>query len=87
MLTGHPWIGGSYDELNPQPHGGWTFGEDHADGSHTLGFDCAHCDDMMPGYHGPHGRARLTYRTMEFVEAQLREMAVAAEAAWIATKS
>lgn len=53
LLEGHPWYGKGYDDIDVCIHGGLTFagelkcGDADLDTGFWIGFDCAHCYDML----------------------------------------
>lgn len=79
---GHEWFGRGYDDLDVRVHGGLTYADSELSCFKTagsdawwIGFDCAHHGDKSPfrsyewesDYPG-------TYKTMEYVEEELKEM-------------
>ena len=50
-------------------HGGLTFSEE-VNNEWLLGFDCAHINDLQPGYMNTSG----TYRDMEYVRIELESL-------------
>jgi hypothetical protein len=78
LPKGHPWGDVGCDDIEAQPHGGWTYASRNDDGSVTFGFDCAHAGDIMP-MHAPFC-VKDTYKTIEFVTRELEAMAAAARA-------
>jgi hypothetical protein len=85
---GHPWHGRHYDSLDADVHGGLTFARAVAVVAgvrtrHWLGFDCAHCYDLVPGLgHATRAyRHDLVYRDAAWVRAQVERLAEQAAAA------
>lgn len=55
-------------------HGGITYGELVGE-NYILGFDCAHCEDLVPGMHESLELPFLQiYRSMQYVEEELKEL-------------
>jgi hypothetical protein len=71
----HPWHGVFYDDApvaNITVHGGITYAEAD-DKGWKVGFDCAHLYDLLPGHkHPPIEEA--TYRDLDFVKEQVRQV-------------
>jgi len=88
---GHPWHGGAHDDLNPMVHGGLTYSgfcqgrichvarPGEPENVFWVGFDCAHAGDLVPGLRLR--STRDTYRTLAYVQDQLRGLAAAASRA------
>ena len=74
-----PYIAPSnYNDFWPDVHGGWTFSSDrkpngNPDGLVWFGFDCADCDDIVPG--GRFIHEWQTYRTIQYVREELERVA------------
>ena len=83
--AGHPAFKQDYDSveiIDPEycPHGGLTYGSDHAphekpDGRWWLGFDCAHLGDLVPGISTDRNNPENHYRNMAYVEAETEKLA------------
>lgn len=56
------------DELGFCP----IFSEDQEETTRWVGFDCAHADDLIPGYSCSNG----TYRDIDYVSAEVQRLAV-----------
>lgn len=73
LPPGHPWHGFGYDEIDAAIHGGLTYAQGSADGSHWIGFDCSHygdaADPTLPNYREDFFRQGVI-RTREYVEEQ-----------------
>lgn len=85
----HPDFKKEYDNVDVKVHGGLTYANLCQGGiCHVpdpgmpetvwwLGFDCGHCDDLMPGFDLPSLRHRIgAYRTQAYVEREVRNLAV-----------
>jgi hypothetical protein len=79
LPQGHKLVGESYNSKvleNIRVHGGLTY-SGYVDGSWTLGFDCAHGGDYVPGleeltqYGLGHWQDPNTYKTIDYVKEQL----------------
>jgi len=82
----HPWIHLHYDKVPVEVHGGLTFAGTLSRASLDkiapwwLGFDCAHFNDLVPGYNS-FGRTPssfnkgATYRTITYVLNELESLA------------
>jgi len=94
MPPGHPWHGRDSDDVDVQVHGGLTYaGKCNGVICHVprdgepadvfwLGFDCAHCGDLVPFMFARHGGyPGDVYRDLTYVQKQTRELAEAAAAA------
>lgn len=53
-------------------HGGVTYHQEH-DEFFRIGFDCAHADDLCPGYSGMLGRG--IYRDLPYVKSECESLA------------
>lgn len=82
----HEYHGKDYDDVPVEVHGGLTYASDRAprkdpDGLWYLGFDCAHCGDLIPGianYVGaPYTDLGDTFKDLDFVKREC--MALAAQ--------
>lgn len=75
---GHPAWGIFYDGLDLRAHGGITYSgklywkRDAA--GWAIGFDCSHYIDATPYDVFRYGECKGTYRTLEFVKAELRSL-------------
>lgn len=61
-------------------HGGLTYSENHKpygkpDGLWWFGFDCAHCDDLIPGLNTDHHMQHQIYRDQSYVVAECQSLA------------
>lgn len=88
---GHPAHGKIDHDVDVEVHGGLTYAnpcmEDgpichkpepgEPDDIWWLGFDCAHCFDIMPKYHGQSSFAgeRRSYRNITYVTEQIKSLA------------
>lgn len=75
---GHPWHGKGYDEVRAEAHGGLTYANANAeDGSHWLGFYCAHYGDAqdpdLPNYDTMRSFSGCV-RSQEYVEQECRSL-------------
>jgi len=81
--AGHPHHGKPYQDLDYSVHGGLTFSnseapaKEFAEGEFWIGFDCAHCDDYMPGNVDriQLGDRPVVYRDIEYVTEQCKQLA------------
>jgi hypothetical protein len=48
LPEGHPWIDQDYREIATNVHGGLTFAQ-HRRNGYTVGFECCHYKDKVPG--------------------------------------
>lgn len=86
---GHPWYGKDYDDPvleHVAVHGGLTFADYKDDGlGWTVGFDCGHGFDLMPGLMDNEVMKRtqrmtrgtpfpITYKDIEFARRQARRL-------------
>jgi hypothetical protein len=94
VLTGHPWYGADYSNINADAHGGLTFAEPDVacdnggpDNGYWVGFDCAHCDDAADPLliRPPNKECKVLscgeIRTQEYVESECRSLCEQAAAA------
>ncbi len=70
-----------YDNIPADVHGGLTFSDQFNDGGKLwwIGFDCAHLNDMQPGYlRRKYGSclAEGTYRDMNYVKSETEKLAL-----------
>lgn len=90
---GHPWFEKNYDEVEVYVHWGLTYAghcngpichlpkPGEPDNVWWLGFDCAHCDDLMPGMnaqlrrHGGAGFDWGVYRDLDYVRNEIKKLA------------
>lgn len=78
LPDGHPWNGKGYDELldDTDVHGGLTYSNHHDDdgeGTWTVGFDCGHCDDVVPAL--GHTWEGASPKGWDYVEQQCKSLA------------
>lgn len=84
----HPWAQKGYDDMRMADnewvdvHGGLTYSTDHApnekpDGHWWLGFDCAHCGDLVPymAKRGGHLDREESYKDWAYVKAEATKLA------------
>jgi hypothetical protein len=85
LPKGHKYYGKQYDEIPLDVHGGLTYAEGKKNNVWTIGFDCAHFGDLIPGIYelrlhgGPlyginFDRDDDIYRTVSFVENELKSL-------------
>lgn len=81
---GHPWYKKDYDFIDVTVHGGLTYCNDafptkpKNKDEWILGFDCAHFNDISPGYEYTIN-SEDTYRDIEFVKKELMLLAAQAK--------
>ena len=71
--TEHPFYEKEYDDLYLTVHGGITFAGHFPCLGYAFGFDCSHSGDLVPGFGAFFIDAY--YRTIEYVEAQCKNLA------------
>lgn len=98
IAEGHPSFGQHYDATDVNVHGGLTYSgacsgkichvpaPGESDNVWWLGFDTAHCDDVVPGLEAIHRDCRamgavrshpsyVTYKTLEYVQGECKSLA------------
>lgn len=91
MLSDHSPEEGMSISLCVRVHGGLTYAADHEpygkpDGLWWFGFDCAHCNDFVPGLRNVSAeyervvQSTQTYRTQEYVVSECQSLAVQLQA-------
>lgn len=89
----HPWHGKEYDDIDAEVHGGLTYAQSHGR-RWRIGFDCAHCWDLLPTDADPRIKAfyaamkaigghATTYKTVAFATAETKRLAVQARTAMV----
>ena len=90
---GHPWHGVPYERVDAEAHGGLTYSNHCAgeichvpqpgegDAVWWLGFDCAHCYDLMPAF-DTHRHSE--YRSLAYVRREVEKLARQAHDAAVA---
>lgn len=85
VAPGHPAYKKHYDGVDVNVHGGLTYSAEcsgeichvplpgEPDNVWWLGFDCAHCGDMSPGYKSSFGGE--SYRALAYVKGQCADLA------------
>lgn len=93
VASGHPWHGVDYEIVDADAHGGLTYSKHcagkichvpqpgEADAVWWLGFDCAHCYDLMPAYDRYLGGE---YRSLAYVRREVEKLARQAHDAAVA---
>lgn len=74
----HPWHGKDYSGINAEVHGGLNYSQGNKeDGSHWIGFDCAHAwdaqDPDLPSHHQCSFRDGAT-RSQSYVERECKSL-------------
>lgn len=73
--SGHPWHGLNYTEIDASVHGGLTFsGEPEGHEGQWVGFDCAHFMDYVPRHESLFDRSRGQWRSLDYVQGELRDL-------------
>lgn len=73
IRSDHPFFGVDYNEVEAPVHGGLTYSEfTKTPELWELGFDCAHYNDLCPGFLNTshRGLTQGTYRTLEYVKSE-----------------
>jgi hypothetical protein len=71
VLPGHPWYGKDYNDIEANVHGGLTYSAKGEFGW-TVGFDCGHFGDYVPGLTGWNSG---TYRDINYVIVECKRLA------------
>jgi len=79
LPKGHKYFRKEDEEIPVEVHGGITWTGEFKDGQgYYIGFDCAHCFDLIPYTltHYPNWirEEGNTYKTMEYVEKEIKSM-------------
>lgn len=79
----HPWYGRHYDDIDAKVHGGLTYSNKDRvfEDLWQVGFDCAHAGDLIPMMAKIIDLPDDTYRDINFVKNEIRNLAEQALAA------
>jgi hypothetical protein len=69
----HKFHGVGYDDIAIDAHGGLTYA-DASEQYWRIGFDCAHCGDIMPAYDIPAIYEDALYRNIDYVRDQIKNV-------------